>query len=95
MSTPQHYVDITDILAQKARGRQERASLSFAEKLAIVDKLRRDIAPIIRARQARAWVIEQRARRPASAIDELPLGASSSKRTWRLPLVGRWLKKAI
>jgi len=95
MSTPQHYVDITDILAQKARGRQERASLSFAEKLAIVDKLRRDIAPIVRARQARACVIEEKARRPVSVVDELQLGASSSKRTWRLPLVGRWLKKAV
>jgi hypothetical protein len=54
MSGSREYPDITDILAQKARGRRERASLSFAEKLAILDKLRADLAPIVQARQARA-----------------------------------------
>lgn len=62
------YPDITDILAQKARGRRERASLSFAEKLAILDKLRKEIAPIVQARQARALKIEEHASRELSSI---------------------------
>jgi hypothetical protein len=56
MSKSQQYPDIADILAKKARGRRERASLSFAEKLAILDKLRKDVAPIVRARQKRGRV---------------------------------------
>jgi hypothetical protein len=59
MSRARQYPDITDILSQKALGRRERASLSFAEKLAILDKLRQDIAPIVQARQARALKIEE------------------------------------
>jgi hypothetical protein len=47
------YPDITEILARKAEGRRERASLSFAEKLDAVDALRDRLAPIVRARQAR------------------------------------------
>ena len=54
MSEPHEYPDVSDILAGKARGRRERAALSFAEKLAILDKLRESVAPIVRARQARA-----------------------------------------
>jgi hypothetical protein len=54
MSTEQPYADITDILVQKARGRRQRASLSFAQKLAVLDKLREDVAPIAEARRARA-----------------------------------------
>ena len=50
MNRSQQYPNITDILAQKARGRRERASLSFAEKLAILDRLRKEVAPIVRAR---------------------------------------------
>jgi len=61
MSKSQQYPDIADILAQKARGRRERASLSFAQKLAILDKLRKDAGPIVEARQARAWVAEEHA----------------------------------
>jgi len=72
MSRSQQYPDITDILAQKARGRRERASLSFAEKLAILDKLREDVAPIVQARQARARVAEEHARRALSAVLERP-----------------------
>ena len=53
MSKSQQYPDVTDILAQKARGRRERASLSFAQKLAILDKLRKDAGSIVEARQAR------------------------------------------
>jgi hypothetical protein len=64
MNRSQHYPDITDILAQKARGRRERASLSFAEKLAILDKLRKEVAPIVQARQARARMAARRAPSP-------------------------------
>jgi hypothetical protein len=62
MSKVQQYPDIADILAQKARGRRERASLSFAEKLAILDKLREEVAPIVRARQERALILEETCR---------------------------------
>jgi hypothetical protein len=61
MSRAQQYPDITDILAQKALGRRERASLSFAEMLAILDKLREEVAPIVQARQARALMLEEHA----------------------------------
>jgi hypothetical protein len=53
MTTRYQYPDISDIIAQKARGRRERALLSFAEKLDILDKLREELEPIVRARQAR------------------------------------------
>jgi hypothetical protein len=46
------YPDISEILAQKAEGRRERARLRFEEKLAVVDALRERIAPIVRARSA-------------------------------------------
>ena len=59
MSKTQQYPDITDILAQKALGRRERASLSFAEKLIILDKLREQVAPIVQARQARGFLREK------------------------------------
>jgi hypothetical protein len=54
MDRQRRYPDIADILAQKAKWRRERASLSFAEKLAIFEKLRQDIEPFTRARRARA-----------------------------------------
>jgi hypothetical protein len=47
------YPDISDILARKAEGRRQRAALSFAEKLAILDALRERIAPLVRARKLR------------------------------------------
>jgi hypothetical protein len=47
------YPDISDILARKASGRRQRAALSFAEKLAIVDALRARVAPLVRARKLR------------------------------------------
>jgi hypothetical protein len=47
------YPDISDILARKASGRRQRAALSFAEKLAVVDALRARVAPIVRARELR------------------------------------------
>jgi hypothetical protein len=53
MDKQRKYPDITDILAQKEKWRRERASLSFAEKLDIIDKMRRDIEPFVRNRNAR------------------------------------------
>jgi hypothetical protein len=50
---PARYPDIADILARKAEGRRQRASLSFAEKLDILDAMRERVAPIVRAREAR------------------------------------------
>jgi len=54
MDTRPSYPDISDILAEKAKGRRERASLSFGEKLEILDKLRNNVAPIVHTRQMRA-----------------------------------------
>lgn len=48
-----HYPDISDILARKAEGRRQRAALSFAEKLDLLDALRERVAPIVRARELR------------------------------------------
>jgi hypothetical protein len=53
MTKRDRFPDITDILARKARGRQERARLSFGEKLDILDRMRERVAPIVRARQMR------------------------------------------
>jgi hypothetical protein len=47
------YPDISDILARKALGRRYYASLSFGEKLDMLDALRSRIEPIIRAREIR------------------------------------------
>jgi len=59
MDRQRQYPDITDILVQKARGRRERALLSFGEKLEILDRLRSDIAPIVAAREACAHAADQ------------------------------------
>jgi hypothetical protein len=47
------YPDNAEILARKAEGRRELARASFAEKLAILERLRERVAPIARAREAR------------------------------------------
>lgn len=49
----QQYPDITDILAHKAAGRRQRATLSFAEKLDILDALKERVRPIVQARAFR------------------------------------------
>jgi|HubBroStandDraft_6_1064221.scaffolds.fasta_scaffold45666_4 hypothetical protein len=51
------YPNIADILARKAKGRRERAALSFTEKLDVLDKMRRDIEPFVRARRARVAML--------------------------------------
>lgn len=50
---PRQYPDISAILADKAEGRRQRAALSFAEKLDILDELKKRVRPIIEARQVR------------------------------------------
>jgi hypothetical protein len=47
------YPDVSDILARKAEGRRARATLTFADKLAILDAMRERVAPIVRAREMR------------------------------------------
>ena len=47
------FPDISAILAQKAAGRRQRAALSFAEKLVIMDELKERVEPIIQARELR------------------------------------------
>jgi hypothetical protein len=47
------YPNISDILARKAAGRRQRAALSFAEKLDILDSLKERVQPIIQAREFR------------------------------------------
>jgi hypothetical protein len=59
MNGRQRYPDIGDIVARKAKGRRERARLSFDEKLELLDKLRDDVAPIVQARRARPRVRQE------------------------------------
>jgi len=47
------YPDISDILGRKASGRRQRAALSFAEKLDILDSLKERIEPLVQARKIR------------------------------------------
>ena len=54
MDQAQKFPDVSDILARKAAGRRQRATLSFAEKLKILDEMRAHVEPIVRARKARA-----------------------------------------
>jgi hypothetical protein len=57
------YPDLTGILARKADGRRQRASLSFAEKLDILDAMRERVAPIVQAREARSELLKKGARK--------------------------------
>lgn len=45
------YPDISDIIALKLSGRRQRAALSFAEKLDILDALKERVRPFTVARQ--------------------------------------------
>jgi hypothetical protein len=56
------YPDISDILAAKASWRRQRAALSFAEKLDILDALKERVAPIVKARKARNPLQAKRSR---------------------------------
>jgi hypothetical protein len=53
MANERSYQDTADIVARKAKGRRQQARLSFAEKLAILDKLREAAAAFAQARTAR------------------------------------------
>jgi hypothetical protein len=52
-SSHSKYPDLSDILARKSSGRRQRATLSFAEKLRILDALKERMAPLIQARKVR------------------------------------------
>lgn len=47
------YPDISDILARKASGRRQRAALSFADKLNMLDALKERVEPLVQARTVR------------------------------------------
>jgi hypothetical protein len=47
------YPDNSSIFTRKAEGRRKRGTLSFAEKLAALDTLKKRAEPIARAREAR------------------------------------------
>lgn len=53
------YPDVSDIFAQKAEARKESASLSFAEKIAIIEAMRERAAPFNRARENRLMTPER------------------------------------
>jgi hypothetical protein len=42
MGRTRQYPDVDEIFVRKARGRRERAALTFAEKLTILDQMRDD-----------------------------------------------------
>jgi hypothetical protein len=69
MSHRYDYPDNSDIIAQKARGRNERARLSFGKKLDILDKLRDDVAFILQSRRARSRVPKRSSKRVAGTVD--------------------------
>lgn len=48
-----HYPDISDVLERKREGRREKARLSFGEKIARIEAMRKDLAPFKKAREAR------------------------------------------
>lgn len=48
------YSDISDILARKAKGRDAASKRPFAEKIAMVEALNERLAPLKKARLARA-----------------------------------------
>jgi hypothetical protein len=47
------YPDNSEILARKAEGRRENARATFAEKIAILERMKERVAPIVTAREAR------------------------------------------
>jgi len=54
MQNERTYPNIAAILAQKERGRRERAALSFVDKLDALERLKESVAPIVEARRLRA-----------------------------------------
>jgi hypothetical protein len=53
MEPKSQYCDLADILARKASGRRQRGSLSFAEKLDLLDALKARFEPMVQAREMR------------------------------------------
>ncbi|MBY0138865.1 hypothetical protein H0176_01065 [Methylorubrum populi] len=58
---PAAYPDRSDIIARKAEGRRELATLTFGEKIARMEALRDRLAPIRHARDARSTCANIRA----------------------------------
>ena len=69
MDARSSYPNVEDIIARKARGRMERGRLTFGEKLDLLEKLRTEIAPIIRARLARELRQREKAGEPIDFVD--------------------------
>lgn len=63
------YPEIGDIVARKAKGRSERARLTFGEKLERLDKLRDDVAPIVLARRARTRLPQATFKKEVGRVD--------------------------
>jgi hypothetical protein len=59
------YANIWAIIARKIAGRRQQATLSFAEKLAIMDEMKERVAPIIHARELR------KSRRRQSVVEHI------------------------
>ena len=57
------YPDRSDIFARKDAGRRQRAALTFAEKLVLLDALKERVQPIVQARMIRARQLDQAALR--------------------------------
>ncbi|MDZ4760298.1 MAG: hypothetical protein SGJ21_04435 [Alphaproteobacteria bacterium] len=63
------YPDISDILARKAEGRREQARASFAEKLAVLDRLRTLADSAKQARLSRSGQLSAHTGKPKSQGD--------------------------
>jgi hypothetical protein len=50
---PKEYPDNSELHARKAEWRAQQARLPFAEKLAILDRMKARVAPLVRARENR------------------------------------------
>ena len=54
------YPDRSDVMARKEAGRRQRAALTFAEKLDLLDALRERVQPIVQARILRRRQSDQK-----------------------------------
>lgn len=53
MNDAPRYPDISDLIARKAQGRLNAKRLSFGEKIELVERLRKRLAPLKALREAR------------------------------------------
>lgn len=52
MNDPAHFT-LATVLTRKSEARKEKARMSFAAKIAVVERMRRDLAPINARREQR------------------------------------------